>query len=117
MPKSLEITGATEIPHHGSRTLTVKVVPAEAGWYRFRIPCKASATTLNYSDPIFTVDYAAGGSENFYPDYAPGYELDDFVWLETGDRCTMRLGSNSAPDLRPLAVERVAAHAVLVSFP
>ena len=32
MPKSLEITGATEIPHHGSRTLTVKVVPAEAGY-------------------------------------------------------------------------------------
>ena len=89
-------------------------VPSEAGWYRFRIPCKASATTLNDFDPIFTVDYAAGGSENFYPDYAPGYELDDFVWLEAGDRCTVRLGSDSAPDLRPLAVERVDAHAVLV---
>ena len=88
--------------------------PAEAGWYRFRIPCKASATTLEYSDPIFTVDYAAGGSENFHPDYAPGYELDDFVWLEAGDTCTVQLRSDSAPDLRPLAVERVDAHAVSV---
>ena len=88
--------------------------PAEAGWYRFRIPCKASATTLKYSDPIFTVDYAAGGSEDFHPDYAPGYELDDFVWLEAGDTCTVQLRSDSAPDLRPLAVERVDAHAVSV---